>query len=133
MEGFPSFGSWVTYALGTENQELPAFVAINDPRGLARSGKNNFGNGFLPAAFQGTDFTAANPPNNLNRHSRFSASEDKRTVDLLARLNAAHLERYPDDKFAGRSQARTCWQNADVGADVMNLTAKPSRLCGLWC
>ena len=42
MEGFPSFGSWVTYALGTENQELPAFVAINDPRGLARSGKNNF-------------------------------------------------------------------------------------------
>ena len=51
MEGFPSFGAWVTYALGTENQELPAFVAINDPRGLARSGKNNFGNGFLPAAF----------------------------------------------------------------------------------
>ena len=44
MEGFPSFGSWVTYALGTENQDLPAFVAINDPRGLARSGKNNFGN-----------------------------------------------------------------------------------------
>lgn len=52
MEGFPSFGSWLTYALGTENQELPAFVAINDPRGLARSGKNNFGNGFLPAAFR---------------------------------------------------------------------------------
>jgi hypothetical protein len=42
MEGFPSFGAWVTYTLGTENQELPAFVAINDPRGLARSGKNNF-------------------------------------------------------------------------------------------
>ena len=56
MEGFPSFGAWVTYALGTENQELPAFVAINDPRGLARSGKNNFGNGFLPAAFPGNGF-----------------------------------------------------------------------------
>ena len=41
MEGFPSFGAWVTYALGTDNQNLPAFVAINDPRGLARSGKNN--------------------------------------------------------------------------------------------
>ena len=65
MEGFPSFGAWVTYALGSENQELPAFVAINDPRGLARSGKNNFGNGFLPAAIQGTDFKAKNPPNNL--------------------------------------------------------------------
>ena len=37
MEGFPSFGAWVTYALGSENEDLPAFVAINDPRGLARS------------------------------------------------------------------------------------------------
>ncbi|MCH2119391.1 MAG: DUF1501 domain-containing protein, partial [Pirellulales bacterium] len=69
MEGFPSFGSWITYALGTENQELPAFVALNDPRGLARSGKNNFGNGFLPAAYQGTDFSASKSPNNLSRPS----------------------------------------------------------------
>lgn len=103
MEGFPSFGSWVTYALGTENQELPAFVAINDPRGLARSGKNNFGNGFLPAAFQGTDFNAKNPPQNLHRPDSLSPGSDRRTVDLLQRLNARHLERYPDDaNLAGR-------------------------------
>ena len=103
MEGFPSLGAWVTYALGTENQELPAFVAINDPRGLARSGKNNFGNGFLPAAFQGTDFNAKHPPNNLARPRSLSAAEDRRTVDLLQRLNARHLERYPDDAdLAGR-------------------------------
>lgn len=103
MEGFPSFGAWVTYALGTENQELPAFVAINDPRGLARSGKNNFGNGFLPAAFQGTDFSAAAPPNNLRRPDVLSANEDRRSVDLLARLNARHLQRYPGDAdLAGR-------------------------------
>ena len=103
MEGFPSFGAWLTYALGTENQELPAFVAINDPRGLARSGKNNFGNGFLPAAFQGTDFNAKNPPNNLNRPSALSPDADQRTVDLLKRLNARHLERFPGDaNLAGR-------------------------------
>mgnify|MGYP002630950885 CR=1 FL=1 len=103
MEGFPSFGSWVTYALGTENQELPAFVAINDPRGLARSGKNNFGNGFLPAAFQGTDFNAKHPPNNLQRPESLSAAADRRTVDLLKRLNARHLEKYPgDENLAGR-------------------------------
>ena len=92
MEGFPSFGAWVTYALGTENQELPAFVAINDPRGLARSGKNNFGNGFLPAAFQGTDFNAKNPPNNLHRPDELSSKADRATVELLKRLNARHLE-----------------------------------------
>ncbi len=103
MEGFPSFGAWVTYALGTESQELPAFVAINDPRGLARSGKNNFGNGFLPAAFQGTDFNAKNPPNNLNRPESFSVGDDRKTVDLLKRLNARHLEQFPGDaNLAGR-------------------------------
>lgn len=103
MEGFPSFGAWVTYALGTENQQLPAFVAINDPRGLARSGKNNFGNGFLPAAFQGADFTADNPPNNLVRPDELTAREDRATVDLLQRLNAQHLEKYPGDaNLAGR-------------------------------
>ncbi|MCR9197608.1 MAG: DUF1501 domain-containing protein [Planctomycetaceae bacterium] len=103
MEGFPSFGAWVTYALGTENQELPAFVAINDPRGLARSGKNNFGNGFLPAAFQGTDFNAKNPPNNLNRPGSLTSAADRRTVELLQRLNARHLERFPGDAdLAGR-------------------------------
>ena len=93
MEGFPSFGSWVTYALGTENQELPAFVAINDPRGLARSGKNNFGNGFLPAAFQGTDFNAKFPPNNLRRPTSISSKADRQTVELLTRLNAEHMQK----------------------------------------
>ncbi|QDS98486.1 DUF1501 domain-containing protein [Adhaeretor mobilis] len=103
MEGFPSFGAWVTYALGTENQELPAFVAINDPRGMARSGKNNFGNGFLPAAFQGTDFSAKHPPNNLQRPAELSQLEDRRTVELLQRLNAEHLRQYPEDaNLAGR-------------------------------
>jgi hypothetical protein len=103
MEGFPSFGAWVTYALGTENQELPSFVAINDPRGLARSGKNNFGSGFLPAAFQGTDFNAKNPPTNLHRPDALTASADQGTVDLLKRLNARHLENFPGDaNLAGR-------------------------------
>ncbi len=96
-EGFPSFGAWATYALGTENQQLPAFVAINDPRGLARSGKNNFGSGFLPAAFQATDFNVMNPPANLARPASYTAKADRRTIDLVRRLNARHLEQYPDD------------------------------------
>ena len=103
MEGFPSFGAWVTYALGTESHELPSFVAINDPRGLARSGKNNFGNGFLPAAFQGTDFNSRSPPNNLHRPKGLSRDADRRTAELLQRLNAQHLEKYPSDSnLAGR-------------------------------
>lgn len=97
MEGFPSFGAWVTYALGSECSELPAFVAINDPRGLARSGKNNFGCGFLPASFQGTDFNARNPPANLNRPASVTPADDRKTVNLLRHLNRKHLEKYPGD------------------------------------
>lgn len=126
MEGFPSFGSWVTYALGTENQELPSFVAINDPRGLARSGKNNFGNGFLPAAFQGTDFNAKNPPQNLHRPDSLSPATDRRTVDLLQRLNARHLEQYPGDAdLAGRIASYELAGKMQTSVpDVMDLTGE---------
>jgi len=97
FEGFPSIGSWVSYALGTENQELPAFVAINDPRGMPRSAKNNWGNGFLPASFQGTNFTAADPVPNIATPDSISAAHNKATIDAIERLNAKHLEKFPGD------------------------------------
>src|SRR5438874_2005452 len=58
LEGFPSAGSWVTYALGTVNQNLPAHVAIPDPRGVPQQGPSNRTHGFRPAVFQGTGFNA---------------------------------------------------------------------------
>ncbi|TWU56686.1 hypothetical protein Poly51_26030 [Rubripirellula tenax] len=130
MEGFPSFGAWVTYALGCETEELPAFVAINDPRGLARSGKNNFGSGFLPAAFQGTDFTAANPPANLGRPDAYGPAADRASVSLLQRLNAKHLQHFPGDadlaariasyELAGRMQVSV--------PDVMDIANEPAHV-----
>ncbi|MCB1091623.1 MAG: DUF1501 domain-containing protein, partial [Verrucomicrobiae bacterium] len=57
QDGFPSMGGWVTYALGSENQDLPAFVSIPDPRGVPQASVNNWGPGFLPAEFQGTPFS----------------------------------------------------------------------------
>ena len=53
LDGFPSMGSWASYALGTENQDLPAFVAIPDPRGVPQVGPNHWNSAFLPAVFQG--------------------------------------------------------------------------------
>ncbi|OYW24447.1 MAG: sulfatase, partial [Planctomycetales bacterium 12-60-4] len=58
-DGFPSIGAWVTYALGTENQDLPAFVAIPDPRGIPQASVNNWAAGFLPAVTQGTPFNSS--------------------------------------------------------------------------
>ncbi len=97
LDGFPSIGGWVTYALGSENQELPAFVAIPDPRGTPQSSVNNWGPGFLPAAFQGTDFNASKPIRNLARPAGISADTDLATRDFLKRLNDRHLERFPGD------------------------------------
>jgi hypothetical protein len=130
MEGFPSLGAWVTYALGCETEELPAFVAINDPRGLARSGKNNFGSGFLPAAFQGTDFTADLPPANLHRPKEYSVAADRASVSLLQRLNAKHMQQYPGDadlaariasyELAGRMQTSV--------PEVMDIANEPQHV-----
>ncbi|NNM30712.1 MAG: DUF1501 domain-containing protein [Akkermansiaceae bacterium] len=130
MEGYPSFGAWVTYALGTENSELPAFVAINDPRGLARSGKNNFGSGFLPASFQGTDFNARNPPANLGRPQKYSARDDRMTVDLLARLNSRHLEQFPGDAdLAARIASYELAGKMQMSIpEVMDLTGEPESI-----
>ena len=67
LEGFPSIGAWVSYALGTENQDLPAYVAIPDPRGDPQQGPANWASGFLPAVYQGTAFNADRPIRHLAR------------------------------------------------------------------
>ncbi len=97
LEGFPSIGSWVSYALGTENHDLPAYVAIPDPRGVPQQGPANWSSGFLPAAFQGTAFNADRPIRNLERPEEISASGDVAAKDFLRLLNDRHLERHPGD------------------------------------
>lgn len=97
LDGFPSMGAWTTYALGSENTNLPAFVAIPDPRGVPQSAGNNWGPGFLPAAFQATDFNASQPIRNLSRPDSIDAARDEATRAYLQRLNEGHLARYPGD------------------------------------
>ncbi|HLN27656.1 MAG TPA: DUF1501 domain-containing protein [Gemmataceae bacterium] len=97
LEGYPSAGSWVTYALGTINRNLPAYVAIPDPRGVPQQGPANWNNGFLPAVFQGTVFNADQPIANLARPERVSESADRSTRDFLRLLNEEHLRRHPED------------------------------------
>ena len=97
LDGFPSMGAWVTWALGTDNQDLPAYVAIPDPRGTPQSSVNNWGPGFLPAAYQGTDFNASKPLRNLDRPPGVDATTDRRARDFLQKLNRRHLEKFPGD------------------------------------
>lgn len=97
LNGFPSIGTWVNYALGSESETLPAFVALTDPRGVPQSSVNNWGPGFLPAVFQGTPFSADKPIRHLSRPSGIAEDADRSSTQLLKLLNDRHLERNPGD------------------------------------
>ncbi|HEY0549015.1 MAG TPA: DUF1501 domain-containing protein, partial [Verrucomicrobiae bacterium] len=97
LDGFPSMGSWATYALGSENQDLPAFVAIPDPRGGPQVGPNHWNSAFLPAVFQGTAFNAEKPIPNLDTPKEISSAAESNTRDFLKLLNDRHLTRHPGD------------------------------------
>ncbi len=95
--GFPCVGSWVTYGLGTENQNLPAFVAMYDTlgRGVPKGHAQNWGSGFLPGVFQGTALNAQGAPmDNLDRGPGRTEAEQRAQIDLLNRLNRRHREHH---------------------------------------
>ncbi|MFN3325047.1 MAG: DUF1501 domain-containing protein [Bryobacteraceae bacterium] len=96
LMGFPSVGSWVSYGLGTENQNLPAYVVIHDPRGGPNAGVANWNNGFLPAATQGTVFRPTGDPIlDVRPPAGITPEQQKARLDHLARLNEEHAARYP--------------------------------------
>jgi hypothetical protein len=97
LDGFPGMGCWATYALGSECADLPAFVAIPDPRGVPQVGPNHWNAAFLPAAFQGTPFNAAKAIPHLARPAAIGLSTDEATRHFLRGLNEANLARHPDD------------------------------------
>ena len=134
LDGFPSIGSWVTYALGSEASDLPAFVAIPDPRGTPQSSVNNWGPGFLPAAFQGTDFNASKPIRNLARPERISRRQDLATRDFLKRLNARHLARYPgDSQLAARISSYELAARMQLSVpEVTAIESEPAHILKLY-
>ncbi len=94
--GDPGIGSWVTYGLGTLNENLPGFVVL--PRtAYPQGGAGNWSNGFLPADFQGTPLRPEGSPIlDLNPPAGISRLRQRQNLDLLAKLNQGHLNTHPD-------------------------------------
>ena len=92
VDGFPSLGAWVSYALGSESDNLPAYVAIPDPRGVPQSGGNNWNTGFLPSQFQGTPVNGQRPITHLDLPAGISREEDEAVRHFLGLLNQRHFE-----------------------------------------
>ena len=134
LDGFPSVGAWVTYALGSADQSLPAYVAIPDPRGKPQNSVNNWAPGFLPAAFQGTEFNASRPIRNLARPGSIPAGTDRATRDFLRRLNERHAERFPGDtELAARISSYELAARMQLTVpEVADLSNEPAHILRLY-
>jgi uncharacterized protein (DUF1501 family) len=136
LMGRPSVGSWVAYGLGSENRDLPAFVVLPDPGGGVKGGPPAWGSGYLPASFQGiTIRPGASPILDLAPPRQISPAQQRGVLDLVQRLNRAHLESRGDDALQARIDAYELAFRMQAAApelvDLADETVETHRLYGL--
>ncbi len=118
LAGHPSVGSWLTYGLGSENQNLPGYVVFTDHRGGPINGQPNWGAGYMPAAYQGTQFRSTGDPIvDLRPPKEISRTRQRKWLDLLRDLNREHLALNPEDnELSARIQSYELAYNMQVHA-----------------
>lgn len=107
LSGRPGLGNWVTYGLGTENQNLPAFVVMTDPRALVGGGAGNWSSGFLPSNYQGVQFRSQGlPVLNLKPPSGVTPQQQREQLDFIGKLNEEFGRGYQgEQELAARIRA----------------------------
>jgi hypothetical protein len=137
LMGRPSLGAWTAYGLGTENRDMPAFVVMPDPAGWVKGGAPAWSNGYLPASYQGTVFRGGKSPIlHLETPDKIGPEQQKRTLDLINRLNREHLwNRESDSELAARIAAYELAFRMQAKApevvDISSETEATRRLYGL--
>ncbi len=137
LMGRPSLGAWAAYGLGTENRNMPAFVVLPDPAGWPKGGAPAWGNGFLPAAYQGTLVRGgAAPVAHLKPPPGVSDEQQRRTLDFVAAGNREHLSARGHDlelaaRIAAYELAFRMQAHAPEVVDVASETAETKALYGL--
>jgi len=137
LMGHPSVGSWVTYGLGSENADMPAFVVLPDPGTGIKGGPPAWGSGYLPAAYQGTTMRpGATPILNLNAPPSLSAAQQRSTLDLVQSMNRRHMQtRENDDELDARiSSYELAYRMQTTAPEMIDLrqeTAETKKLYGL--
>ncbi|MBK5291440.1 MAG: DUF1501 domain-containing protein [Acidobacteriia bacterium] len=132
--GRPSLGCWILYGLGAENQNLPGFVVLLQAG--VRSGPAVYGQGFLPAVYQGTSFRPGrNPILNLNAPAGMRTEDQRVLLDTLKKLNQQHLDaRNEDTELAARMEsyelAFRMQMAAPEATDVTSETEATKKLYG---
>ncbi len=133
-EGYPSAGSWVSYALGSLNDNLPTYIAIQDLRGEPPNGKANWSNGFLPARFQAVAMAAQQPLRNLARPASVSSAEDEAAREFLRTVNREHERQHPgNSELAARMAAYELAAKMQLAApEVSDLRGEPQHIHALY-
>jgi len=128
--GRPSLGAWIAYGLGTENQNLPAYVVLDDPKGLPINGIQNWQSAWLPPVYQGTRFRSEGAPV-LNLDPRPEWPEGALAVhrNLLRRLDEAHLEQRPyEPDLSGRISSYELAARMQIAAsDALDLSKESDK------
>ncbi|MFM8285393.1 MAG: DUF1501 domain-containing protein, partial [Planctomycetaceae bacterium] len=133
----PSVGSWLLYGLGTENQNLPAYVALPDPGGLPVDGARNWSSGWLPPVYQGTAIRSEGEPVlHLNPAQPRPAGIETARFDLLRKLNGRHRAARPaelelDARMASFELAARMQLAATSALNLNDETAETQALYGL--
>jgi hypothetical protein len=130
--GKPCLGSWLSYGLGTLNENLPSFVVMTDPRGGPIGSASNWSAGFMPAAYQGTMFRSEGPPLlNLATPEGTSEQTQRRGLDLLKELNQEHLNRLSgpaDSELLARIESyELAYRMQTSAADAVDLSKEDVR------
>ena len=135
LMGKPSLGSWVSYGLGSVNRNMPAFVVMPDPGGGVKGGPPAWGNGFLPATFQGTTMRPGkNPILNLKPQPGISSQRQRQALDLMRKLNAEHLkQRDFDDELSARISAyELAYRMQTAAPDIVDLRGETNETLRLY-
>jgi len=137
LAGMPVMGSWVVYALGTENANLPAYVVLGDPGGLPVDGERNWSSGWLPAVYQGTMFRSGKSPVlHLETPAGVAEPARQRQLQFIEDLNRRFLSQHPESsELAARiSNFETAAKMQTTVPEILDLsteTAATRELYGL--
>jgi hypothetical protein len=134
LPGFPSAGAWVSYALGSETDNLPSFVVLPDHRGLASNGAKNWANAFLPAEYQGTVIRPGSPEPIADlkppKSDFITPQSDRQGLDALAKLNRVYADARPgDDRLTARIRSYELAAAMQLGAtDALDVSGEPQSI-----
>ena len=135
--GFPCLGSWVTYGLGSQSQNLPGFIVMSDPqgRGLPKGHAGNWSAGFLPGVYQGTHLRPQGAPiENLIPHNNLSPNAQQAQLDYLRQLNQLHAEHAanPSALDARIQSFELAYRMQTAAPQAMNIEDEPEHIQNLY-